>query len=81
MQMFEKELTRSGHTTKVSVTPGEHEGWELRVEEDSRVVRRTRYTDWHRVERALTSLSLEVGVADEGWADARPPRDDYSTNR
>jgi hypothetical protein len=76
MQMFEKELRRSGHTTKVSVRPGDRGGWELRVEEDSRVVRQTSYTDWHRVERALSALALEDGVLEqEGWRETRPSGD------
>ena len=57
MQMFEKKLTNHGHTTKFSVTEG-GEGWEVRVEEDSRLVRRAMYTDWHRVERAVSKMTL-----------------------
>jgi hypothetical protein len=81
MQMFEKEVSRRGRTTKVSIRPGAQEGWELRVEEDSRLVRQTHYTDWHRVERALTSLALEQSVVGEdGWW-GTVAVDDYSTKR
>ena len=71
MQMFEKELTHSGHTTKFSVTEG-GEGWEVRVEEDSRLIRRACYTDWHRVERAVSKMTLEVSALEEsGWRSRR----------
>ena len=57
MQMFEKKLTHHGHTTRFSVTEG-GEGWEVRVEEDSRLIRRACYTDWHRVERAVSKMTV-----------------------
>jgi|SoiMethySBSTD1v2_1073268.scaffolds.fasta_scaffold402404_2 hypothetical protein len=58
--MFTKEVVHAGHTTRFSVTQSAGEGWDLRVERDSHLVRRAHYTDWHRVERALSTLSLEV---------------------
>ena len=67
MQMFEKKLTNHGHTTKFSVTEG-GEGWEVRVEEDSRLVRRATYTDWHRVERAVSKMTSEASELERsGW--------------
>jgi hypothetical protein len=65
--MFEKELTNAGHVRRFSI--GEAgEGWEVRVEQDSTVVRRVHYTDWHRVERALRRLAREVSdLEDIGW--------------
>jgi hypothetical protein len=67
MQMFEKKLTNHGHTTKFSVTEG-GEGWEVRVEEDSRLVRRAMYTDWHRVERAVSKMTSEASELERsGW--------------
>jgi hypothetical protein len=41
-----------GHTRRVTVTRS-GVGWEIREERDSEVVRTSRHTDWHRVERAL----------------------------
>ena len=67
MPMFEKELVNHGHTTKFSVREG-GEGWEVCVEEDSRVVRHARYTDWHRVERAVSKMNLEASELERsGW--------------
>ena len=40
----------------------------MRIEEDSAVVRRQRFTDWHRVERALTRVTLEIAeLENAGW--------------
>ena len=33
-------------------------GWEVREEQDDRVVRDIKYTDWHRVERAIQMFEL-----------------------
>jgi hypothetical protein len=64
--MFSRELTLAGHTRSFVVTPLQAEGWEIRVEEDSRLLRRSHYTDWHRVERALASLEREVAALTAG---------------
>jgi hypothetical protein len=67
MQMYEKKLTHSGHTTKFSVSEG-GEGWEVRVEQDSRLIRRASYTDWHRVERAVSQMRIEADELEQsGW--------------
>lgn len=63
--MFTKELTQAGRTVRFSIT-GKDRGWEVREEEDSRVVRRIRYDDWHRVERALLTMSARVIELEEG---------------
>ncbi|MBA2304519.1 MAG: hypothetical protein H0W08_18070 [Acidobacteria bacterium] len=66
--MFAKTLTQAGHTRYFVVSAEPETGWELRVEEDSHVIRRARYTDWHRVERALSSIEREVGeLQARGW--------------
>jgi hypothetical protein len=66
--MFSRQLIFAGHTRSFIITSSLTEGWEMRVEEDSRVLRRTRYTDWHRVERALASLEREVdALTAGGW--------------
>jgi hypothetical protein len=68
MQMFAKELTQAGHTRRFTISDAGPAGWEVKIEQDSRVVRRVCYTDWHRVERALTALSQQVlELQQEGW--------------
>ena len=47
-------------------------GWEVRVAEDSDVVRRTCYSDWHRVERAISAIEREVSTLEaQGWQPVR----------
>jgi hypothetical protein len=71
MQMFAKELRQAGHTRRFSITEAGVLGWEVREEQDSRVVRRVCYTDWHRVERAMTVMTLQVTELEQaGWQPA-----------
>ena len=71
--MFEKELTYAGHIKKFVITEAGNLGWEVRVEQDSRVLQKVCYTDWHRVERALSALSSEVVELErDGWTQVQP---------
>ena len=71
--MFAKELTQAGHTKRFTISDAGSAGWEVRVEQDSHVVRRVCYTDWHRVERAVQMLSLQVSELEEsGWQERQP---------
>jgi hypothetical protein len=66
--MFSKTLTQAGHTRCFSVSARHSSGWEVRIEQDSQVVRQVLYTDWHRVERAMGSIEREVGDLEaQGW--------------
>ncbi|HXW05680.1 MAG TPA: hypothetical protein VD833_10645 [Vicinamibacterales bacterium] len=70
--MFAKELRQAGHTRRFVVTEAGPSGWEVRVEQDSHVVRHTRYTDWHRVERALSAISEQIGeLQRQGWQETQ----------
>jgi hypothetical protein len=65
--MFTRHLRNADHTRRYSIaeTPA---GWEVRKEQDSQVIRRVEYTDWHRVERARRSITLEVNALEAaGW--------------
>jgi hypothetical protein len=65
--MFHKQLSYAGHTRSFEI---EEAGgvWEVRTREDSRTVRRVQYDDWHRVERAMFSIRLEVvALEEQGW--------------
>jgi len=69
--MFARALTHAGHTRTFTITETGGRGWEVREEQDSRLVRQVRYTDWHRVERALTVMALEVEALErQGWRPA-----------
>jgi len=66
--MFARTLTHQGQVRQFSISDADFDGWEVKEERDSRVVRRVHYTDWHRVERALTKFSLEVATLEQrGW--------------
>ena len=52
----------AGHTRRVTVTRS-GVGWEIREERDSQVVRTSRHTDWHRVERALRLIEHGLSPA------------------
>ena len=62
------EQARSTRPTKRLTVHRGKEGWELREEVDSRVVRTSTLRDWPRVERALLVFELDV----EGATSTRP---------
>lgn len=66
--MFTRELTYAGHVRRFTVREAGGHGWEAREEEDSRLVRHTRYQDWHRVERAISAMLQQVSeLESRGW--------------
>lgn len=66
--MFAKTLTHGSHTRQFTIEEAGDDGWEVRQIDDSRLVTRKRYSDWHRVERALARFALEVeGLERQGW--------------
>ena len=69
--MFVKELYRAGHTRKFSIRDMGAGAWEVRDEQDNRVLKHVRVTDWHRVERALNMFNLQIDeLEDAGWVTA-----------
>ena len=66
--MFAKELKQAGHTKRFTISQGGPEGWEVREEQDSHIVKQVFYQDWHRVERAAQIMTLRVSELQEnGW--------------
>jgi hypothetical protein len=66
--MFTKELKQAGHSRRFTITEA-GDGWEMREEADSHLVKVVQYRDWHRVERAQKRIDLEVSkLEDGGWA-------------
>jgi hypothetical protein len=73
--MYAVTLRKDMQTRRFTITATEHSGWEVREEQDSQLVSRHVYTDWHRVERAQMGFALAVdSLVDDGWVS-------YSTNR
>jgi hypothetical protein len=55
--MLTREFANAGHVDRFTVTHGDA-GWDVREERDDRIVRKTNYQDWHRVERAILAFEL-----------------------
>jgi hypothetical protein len=67
MYAFAKSIKKADHTRRYTIQPTPV-GWEVREEQDSRVVKRACYHDWHRVERARRAFAIEVlNLRSEGW--------------
>ena len=63
--MIEQRLTHRGHTRRFIIEHAKLEGWVVKEELDSRVLNRTRYRDWHRVEQAVR---MQVTLLErDGW--------------
>ena len=64
---FVKSLRNQQQTRRYSIVTT-NDGWEVREERDSKVVRTEHYRDWHRVERARRSMAIELSALREhGW--------------
>ena len=69
--MYARILRRAAHVRRFSITATSTSGWEVRVEEDSRIITSRLYDDWHRVERArLSFAAAEAHLRSAGWVDA-----------
>ena len=66
--IFAKQLRSQEHTRGFVVGEAAEHGWEVREEEDSRIVKRTWLHDWHRVENAIMRFMAEsVQLRSAGW--------------
>jgi hypothetical protein len=69
--MYARVFQKAGQTRRFTITDAESSGWEVREEQDSRVIWSVRYTDWHRVERARMSFAREAAtLASSGWQES-----------
>jgi len=69
MLSFAKSLKNHERTRRYSIETTET-GWAVREERDSEVVRLVEYHDWHRVERAQRSISIELDdLQRQGWSE------------
>ena len=68
---FTTSLSNEGHVHRFVIGPASPNGWEVREEHDTEVIRAATYTDWHRVERARSVFSLRASLLrEDGWVDA-----------
>ena len=69
--MYTRLFHKAAHTRKFIISLMGESGWEVREEQDSRIVRRVSYHDWHRVERAKRAFAIEaVALEESGWDEA-----------
>ena len=67
--MFARALHKDQHEKRFSIVQTGR-FWEVLEEQDSRVVRRMVYDDWHRVERAKRVFTQEVAsLCQAGWVE------------
>jgi hypothetical protein len=70
--IFEKTLVNGPHVRSFQIQPTSPDGWIASEEADQHVVQRWRYTDWHRVERAVLRFrSAAAELRRAGWIDVR----------
>ncbi len=68
--VFSKRLRSQEHIKAFVVDRVDDRGWEVREEEDHRVVKRTWMHDWHRVETAMMRFGLEATQLQRaGWVE------------
>ena len=68
--IFSKQLRSEDHTRAFVVGEVDDRGWEIREEEDNRIVKRTWLHDWHRVENAMLGFMVEtVQLRSAGWTE------------
>ncbi|MCM3878604.1 MAG: hypothetical protein ND807_00710 [Vicinamibacterales bacterium] len=68
--IFSKQLRsqNQNHTRVFVVGEADARGWEVRVEQDDRIVKREWLHDWHRVENAMMSFTVAtMQLRSAGW--------------
>jgi hypothetical protein len=70
--MYALTLRKADDIRRFLITTTDHDGWEVREEANSELVRHDVYTDWHRVERAQMTFAQAVdSLMRSGWIVAR----------
>ena len=70
-QLYTRSLRRASDIRRFTISSADSSGWQVREEQNSRVLREARYDDWHRVERARKSFSLRAeSLASAGWTES-----------
>lgn len=68
--IFSKRLRSQEHTREFVVDDANEHGWEVREQEDNRVVKQARIHDWQRVEVVMMQFALEaVQLQRAGWVE------------
>jgi hypothetical protein len=68
--IFRKRLRSQDHSREFVVDDADERGWEVREEQDHRVVKQAWVRDWHRVEQAMMRFGLEATQLQRaGWVE------------
>ena len=68
--IFSKRLQSHERIKTFVVDEADERGWEVREEENHRVIRRTQMEDWHHVENAIMRFALEATQLQRaGWVE------------
>jgi hypothetical protein len=68
--IFSRRLRSQEHTKAFVVDEADDRGWEVREEEDHRIVKRTLVRDWHRVENAMMRFAVQATMLQRaGWVE------------
>ncbi len=68
--IFSRRLESQEHTKTFVVDEADDHGWEVREEEDQRIVKLTCMSDWHRVEKAMMRFALQATQLQRvGWVE------------
>jgi hypothetical protein len=68
--IFTKRLRSQDHVREFVVDEADEHGWEVREEQDHRIIKRTWLHDWQRVENAMMGFSLEaMQLQRAGWVE------------
>jgi len=69
--MYARILRKADKTRRFTISTTNGDGWEVREEQDSQVIYKARYTDWHRVERARMTFANQVlSLRMAGWKES-----------
>jgi hypothetical protein len=69
--MYKRTFRKAEQTWRFVITNSNGFGWEVREEQDSHVISRVRYTDWHRVERARMAFAAHaLALQSSGWKES-----------
>ena len=69
--MYARIFRKADQTRRFTITTADVSGWEVREEQDSRVIWSVRYTDWHRVERARMVFATQaLRLEHAGWKES-----------
>ena len=66
--MFSVSIRCADHVRQYSVSPRPGDGWEVRLQEDAELRLCVTQRDWHRVERTVARMKVEIdALLADGW--------------